>query len=184
MKHKTLYYYSDKEKVEFYIEGGFYFEELGKFITENEPLNVLLFVSRDKAANCKYFDTKNYSMGMQEFLIPTNLKRLKEFIGNEFYVEEFEFRTKKGMTISKPMWDDFLFTVTPEFSKMIDRVMIKAGLSETVTAFLKTHIGKFIQFDDEGNPIIKSEYSSLTEYFDVKYEEFNNSMNDMIKGKE
>ena len=172
MNNRIVFLNIENSKLQFYAE-GFYFSDLSKFIPIDEPLDILLFVRGDKDANCVYFDVEleRCSPEMEELRRPVTLRRLSEFISEEYHVEEFKFKMHDGTTVNQPMFDDLLFVGSPDLE--IEKIILKSGLSEETLSFLKSHLGKFTQIDDAGKITILSEFSSLQGYLDFKYEKWN-----------
>ena len=175
MNNRTVFLSIENSEVKFYTD-GFYFNHLDKFVLIDEPLDVIIFVRGDKNANCVYIDNEQCSPEMEEFKKPTTLKRLYEFVSEEYHVEEFKIKLGNGITVSQPMWDDLFFVDSFSNHNQIENVMIQSGLSPENILFIKSHSGKVIQIDDDGIPILKTEFKNLDEYFEYKYEKVNDEM--------
>ncbi len=183
MNSRTVFLIIENSEVKFYTD-GFYFNHLDKFISVDEALDILLFVRGDKNANCVFIDNEQCSPELEEFKNPITLKRLNEFISEEFHVEEFKFKLSNGIKVSQPMWDDLLFVGALNNLNQIEDVMIKSGLSSDNILFIKSNSGKIIQIDNDGIPILKTDFKNLDEYFEYKYEKVNAEMIALITQNE
>ena len=175
MNSRTVFLFIENSEAKFYTD-GFYFNHLDKFISVNEPFDILLFVRGDKDANFVFIDIEQCSPELEELKNPVTLKRLNELVSEEFHVAEFKIKLSNGIIVSQPMWDDLIFEGALYNLTQIEDVMMKSGLSPDNILFIKSHSGKIIQIDKNGIPFLKPEFKNLEEYFEFKYEKVNDEM--------